>query len=151
MGSPKVLMEAGQLDRSAQTLDHQLNGAEKSRRMNNGQGAHCHTCQATGHSKEQCTVSKDKLYFKNCKKKGLHNTNNYCRRQLDKAKKNKNEKKEERSNSTERKKSNTAKKSSDRDPTPVRTTEDDDLGDSGNRTCLLNPESEDEEDLEVTT
>merc|ERR1712030_192046 len=111
-------------------------------------GARCHTCQGTGHSKEQCTVSKDKLYCKNCKKKGLHNTNNYCRRQLDKAKKNKNEKKDERSNSTERKKTNTAKKSSDRDPTPVRTTEDDDLGDSGNRTCLLNPESEDEEELE---
>jgi len=108
--SPKILMEAiTALDRSAQTLDHQLNGPEKSRRMNNGQGgARCHTCQGTGHSKEQCTVSKDKLYCKNCRKKGLHNTNNYCRRQLEKAKK-KNEKKDERSNSTDRKKSNTAK------------------------------------------
>ena len=68
--SPKVLMEAiTALDRSAQTLDHQLNGPEKSRRMNNGQGARCHTCQGTGHSKEQCTVSKDKLYCKNCKKR----------------------------------------------------------------------------------
>ena len=30
----------------------------------------------------------------------------------------------------------------------MRTGEEDDLGDSGNRTCLLNPESEDEEELE---
>merc|ERR1712105_174760 len=94
--SPNVRMEAiTALDRSAHTLDHQLTGGKKLRRMNNGQGARCHTCQTVGHTKEQCTVSKDKLFCKHCKKKGLHNTNSYCKRQLEKAKKNKNEKKDE--------------------------------------------------------
>ena len=89
MRSPKVLMEAiTAIDRSAQTLDYQLTGGDKLRRMNNGQNACCHTCQTAGHNKEQCTVPKDKLFCKHCKKKGVHNTNSYCKRQLDKAKKN---------------------------------------------------------------
>ena len=95
MHSPKILMEAiTAIDRSAQTLDYQLTGGERARRSNNGQNARCHTCQAVGHGKEQCTVPKDKLFCEHCKKKGVHNTNSYCKRQLDKAKKNKTEKKD---------------------------------------------------------
>ena len=76
MRNPKVLMEAiTAIERSAQTLDFQLTGSDRARRANNVQNAQCHTCQQAGHTKEQCTVPKDKLSCKHCKKKGIHNTN----------------------------------------------------------------------------
>ena len=94
MHSPKVLMEAiTTIERSALTLDFQQTGGDRARRANNGQNTQCHMCQQAGHTKEQCTVPKDKLSCKHSKKKGVDNTNSYCKRQIEKAaKKNKSEK-----------------------------------------------------------
>ena len=42
-------------------------------------GARCYACQNPGHIRSECTVEKSKLYCQHCKKRGLHNTNRFCR------------------------------------------------------------------------
>ena len=39
----------------------------------------CFICQKQGHTKQECTVEKSKLYCQHCKKRGNHNTNRFCR------------------------------------------------------------------------
>ena len=44
-----------------------------------GGGVRCYACQSPGHSKPECTVEKSKLWCQYCKKRGIHNTNRFCR------------------------------------------------------------------------
>ena len=42
-------------------------------------GVRCFACQKQGHTKQECTVEKSKLYCQHCKQRGIHNTNRFCR------------------------------------------------------------------------
>ena len=42
-------------------------------------GVKCFICQKQGHTKQECTVEKSKLYCQHCKQRGIHNTNCFCR------------------------------------------------------------------------
>merc|ERR1712101_98954 len=44
-----------------------------------GSGVPCFACQSPGHARSECTVEKSKLYCQYCKKRGVHNTNRFCR------------------------------------------------------------------------
>jgi len=148
MTSLDILEEAiMNLEGSVKTLDFQLH--DRAARTNSGQGGNvcCHTCQQTGHSKEQCTVPKDKLFCKWCGKKE-HNSNSYCKRQMDKKKKDKKGTEQNRSTSKDRKNEQARKSSTKRDSTPCRIEEEDLNGDDGQRVTVLDSQSEDEDDLE---
>ena len=130
MTSPDILEEAIiNLERSMKTLDFQLyeTGDRAARSETGGRGGNvrCHICQQAGHSKEKYTVPRDKLFCKWCRKKE-HNSNSFCKRQMDKKKKDKQGAEQNRSNSKE----------------------DDLNADDGQRITVLNSQSEDEDDLE---
>ena len=58
-----------------------------------GEGSVCYRCQGTdGHWTNKCTVLKEKLYCSHCGKKGVHNTNDFCKDKQAKWKKENSEK-----------------------------------------------------------